>query len=76
MGGSRQFHRLHRTPAARHEEASTNLLAGLNFPFACARLGRLHHLATCEERGTQDQVLQVYQTGQQGAVRPMEDANT
>ena len=40
------------------------------------RLGKLHPLATCEERGTQAWGSRVHQAGQQGAVRPMEDSNT
>jgi len=40
------------------------------------RLHKFHRLATCEERGTQDWRLQVHQTPQQAAVRPMEDCNT
>ena len=40
------------------------------------RLGKLHRLATREERGTQDRGPQVHQACQQGAVRPMEDSNT
>jgi len=39
-------------------------------------LGKLHRLATCEERGTQDQGSKVHLAGQQGAVRPVEDPNT
>jgi len=66
-----------RTLAARHGEPSTNLLAGLDAPLACVpRLGKLHCLATCEERGTHDMGARVHQAGQQGAVRPMEDTNT
>ena len=40
------------------------------------RLGKLHRLATREERGTQDQGSPINQAHQQGAVRPMEDSNT
>ena len=42
----------------------------------CSISGKLHRLATCEERGKQDWGSQVHQAGQQGAVRPMEDPNT
>ena len=40
------------------------------------RLGKLHRVATREERRTQDQGLRVHQDRQQTAVRPMEDTNT
>jgi len=41
----------------------TNLLAGLDAP-----LGKFHHLAIGEERGTQDQQLRAQQARQQTAV--------
>jgi len=52
------------------------LLAGLGALLICARRGKLHPLATREERVTQDQGSRVQQARQQGAVRPMEDSNT
>ena len=65
------------TLAAKRGAPSTNLLAGLDAPLACApSLGKLHRLATREERGTQDWRPRVHQAGQQGAVRPMDDSNT
>ena len=65
-----------RTPAARRGEQSTNLLAGLDAPLACARLGKFYRLAVREERGTQDRGPRVHQARQQTAVRPMEDSKT
>ena len=49
--------------------------SGCSF-YQCPISAKLHRLATREERGTHDRGLQVYQAGQQGAVRPMEDPNT
>jgi len=43
-------------------------------PVPC--LGKLHRLATREERGTQDRELRVHQARQQGDVGPMENYNT
>jgi len=40
------------------------------------RLGKLHRLATREERGTQAWRPRVHQVREQAAVRPMEDSNT
>ena len=39
------------------------------------RLSKLHRLAICEERGTQDPWPWVHRARQQTAVRPMEDSN-
>ena len=39
------------------------------------RLGKLHRLINCEERGTQDWGPIVDQDYQQEAVRPMEDSS-
>ena len=55
-------------------EPSTDLLAGLEAPLACAP--KFHRLATREERGTQERRPRVHQVRQQAAVRPMEDSNT
>jgi len=53
-----------------------NSLSMLVYTYNTHVLGKLHRLATCEERGTQDRGSQVQQAGQQGAVRPMEEPNT
>jgi len=54
--------------SARCGESATNLLAGLDAPLACARLGKLHRFTTREEQGTQDRGPRVHQALQQGEI--------
>jgi len=65
-----------RTLAARRGAPSTNILASLDGPLACAPPRETHRLATLEERGTQDRGPRGHQARQQRAVRPMEYSNT
>jgi len=76
MGGSYQLHRLLalQPQGVENNQQTYWQVRTLLSPGPC--LGHLHRLATCEERGTQDQWPRVHQARQQTAVRPMEDSNT
>ena len=76
MGGSCQFHRLLALQPQGMENHYQTLWQVWTLLSPVPRLGKLHRLATREERGTQDRGSRVHQAGQQGAVRSKEDSNT
>jgi len=89
MGGSCHFHRLilFYPRGVRHHRQTHCQVWTLLLPVPrywqvwtllsqVPRLGKLHRLATREERGTQDQGPRVVQDYQQGTVRPTDYLNT
>jgi len=65
-----------RTQAAKREAPSTNSLACLNAPLACASSRQTSSSRNLEERSTQHREPPFYQAYHQGAVQPMEGHST